>query len=161
MSNAPRERRSRGDAIAHASFEISIALKAIDGALEVLAAILLARAEPQTLAGWLHVLTDLHLPTRLHDAVAHAVARTTEHIADSRSFAIVYLLTHGLAKLVVIGAVVRGRSWSYPLLIAMLAAFIVYQMVRWTEERGAAMLALSVFDAVLIVLTWREWRARA
>ena len=40
----------------------------------------------------------------------------------SISFVATYLLLHGIAKLVLVGALLRGRLWAYPLSIAVLVA---------------------------------------
>jgi uncharacterized membrane protein len=45
-------------------------------------------------------------------------------------FGAVYLLSHGIAKVVVVVLVLRNKLWAYPWLIGLLLAFIVYQLYR-------------------------------
>jgi uncharacterized membrane protein len=77
----------------------------------------------------------------------------------SISFVATYLLLHGIAKLVLVGALLRGRLWAYPLSIAVLVGFIAYQLYDIaTEGPSFGMIALTLFDIVLTWLAWREWR---
>lgn len=77
----------------------------------------------------------------------------------SISFVATYLLLHGIAKLVLVGALLRGRLWAYPLSIAVLVGFIAYQLYDIaTEGPSFGMIALTLFDIVLTWLAWREWQ---
>ncbi len=79
--------------------------------------------------------------------------------AASISFVATYLLLHGIAKLVLVGALLRGRLWAYPLSIAVLVAFIGYQVYDIvTEGPSVGMIGLTLFDIVLTWLAWREWQ---
>jgi uncharacterized membrane protein len=44
------------------------------------------------------------------------------------------------------------------LLIAFLVIFIAYQLYRIVLTPTAWLIALTVFDAFVVWLTWREWR---
>ena len=63
-------------------------------------------------------------------------------------------------KIVLIGLVLREKLWAYPWLIAVLVAFIAYQIYQITVQFSAGLTALTVFDAILVWLTWREYRTR-
>ena len=79
-------------------------------------------------------------------------------VGTGRHFAAAYLLSHGLVKLVLVIELLRNRLWAYPLMIAMLSVFIVYQSYRFVLTHSVAMVVLTVFDAAVIVLTWLEYR---
>ena len=74
------------------------------------------------------------------------------------TFAAIYLLAHGLVKVVLVGALLRNKLWAYPWLIAVLLAFIVYQLYLIVLNPTAGLVALTLFDAAVAWLTWREWR---
>jgi uncharacterized membrane protein len=38
--------------------------------------------------------------------------------------------------------------------------FIAYQLYRYTHTHSLALIALTVFDAIVIWLVWLEWRDR-
>jgi uncharacterized membrane protein len=77
----------------------------------------------------------------------------------SISFVATYLLLHGIAKLVLVGALLGGRLWAYPLSIVVLVGFIGDQLYDIaTEGPSFGMIALTLFDIVLTWLAWREWQ---
>jgi uncharacterized membrane protein len=44
--------------------------------------------------------------------------------------------------------------------MALLMAFIGYQLYRITVQISFGLIALTIFDALLVWLTWREYRAK-
>jgi uncharacterized membrane protein len=44
--------------------------------------------------------------------------------------------------------------------MALLLAFIGYQLYRLTVHMSIGLIALTIFDALLVWLTWREYRAK-
>jgi uncharacterized membrane protein len=72
----------------------------------------------------------------------------------------VYLLSHGLAKVVLVAFVLRGKLWAYPWLIGLLGAFIVYQVYRLTYRFSVGLVLLTGFDLFVAWLTWREYQAK-
>lgn len=74
------------------------------------------------------------------------------------TFGAIYLLLHGLVKVVLVVALLRNKLWAYPWMIAVLLAFIGYQLYRIALAPGVGLVALTVFDAIIVAVTWREWR---
>lgn len=143
----------------HRSFEIGVILKGLDALLEVFGGAALVVVSPKTLSGWVRSVTVRELD--VNRFTGRHLLRYAAQLGHSHpSFAAAYLFSHGVAKLVVVVAVLRGRRWAYPGLIAVLGAFVVYQCVVLFERFSAALVALTVFDLVIIWLTWREWQAR-
>lgn len=75
-----------------------------------------------------------------------------------RHFAAVYLLSHGLVKLVLVVELLRNRLWAYPLMVVMLGIFVGYQSYRFFLTHSIAMVILTVFDLAVIALTAMEYR---
>jgi uncharacterized membrane protein len=76
-------------------------------------------------------------------------------------FGAIYLLSHGISKVILVALVLRNRLCAYPWLMGLLGMFIGYQlyvMVFVTFSWGLA--ALTAFDVLLVWLTWREYQAR-
>lgn len=46
----------------------------------------------------------------------------------------------------------------YPLSLIALGAFIVYQLYRYSYTQSFGLILLTVFDLIVIVLVWHEWR---
>lgn len=74
------------------------------------------------------------------------------------TFAAVYLLLHGIIKIVLVTALLRNQIWAYPWMIGFLLMFIGYHLYRIVLRPTFGLSALTVFDAVIVRLTWREWR---
>ena len=144
------------------TFKIGLLLKGLDGVLEVIGGILLLFLTPTTIQHLVRVLTAHELSEDPHDLIARYLLHTTAHLHHGTTlFGAIYLLSHGIAKIVLVAFVLRDKLWAYPWLIGLLLAFIAYQLYQITAVHFSAGLALlTVFDAILVWLTWREYRAK-
>ena len=147
----------------HRTFEVGLVLKGLDGVLEVIGGVLLLVLSPQAIAHLARVLTAHELSEDPHDVIARSLLHTTGHLTTSTTlFGAIYLLSHGVAKVVLVAFVLRDKLWAYPWLIALLVAFIGYQLYRITAVHfSVGLTALTIFDIVLVYLTWREYQARS
>lgn len=143
----------------HKLFEASLLAKGLFAALETLTGLgllLTSNAAIQRLADW---LTRNELIEDPQDWLASkVVALAGRFNADSQHFYALYLLSHGLIKLIIIIQLARRIRFAYPLGIAVFSVFVIYQLHRWTMTHAPMMLILSAFDVMVIWLTWREWR---
>ena len=144
------------------TFKIGLVLKGLDGVLEVIGGILLLFLSPDAIEHLVRMLTAHELSEDPHDLVARYLLHTTAHLNHGTTlFGAIYLLSHGIAKIVLVALVLRDKLWAYPWLIGLLLAFIAYQLYQITAVHfSAALTALTVFDALLVWLTWREYRAK-
>lgn len=148
----------RGDLLDRA-FLVGIILKGLDGVLEVAGALLLLFVSPATIVGIVKALTQHELSEDPHDFLAtHLLHATGELTGASLTFGAVYLLSHGVVKIVLVAALLRNKLWAYPWTIAFLIAFIVYQLYRLTFAPSLALVGLTVFDAFVTWLTFREYQ---
>jgi hypothetical protein len=108
------------------------------------------------------VLTAHELSEDPHDLIARYLLHTTAHLSHGTTvFGAIYLLSHGIAKIVLVALVLKDKLWAYPWLIGLLLAFIAYQLYRITAVHfSIGLTLLTVFDAFLVWLTWREYLCR-
>jgi len=143
---------------AHVAFEIGIFFKGLDGAAEIVGAFLLFVVPPGAISHALAMVTQHELSEDPHDFIASHLLRLSERFsADTQFFAAMYLLVHGVVKVLLVWALFRAKLWAYPAAIVVFAAFGVYQMYRYFLSPSFAMIALTVLDVVVIVLTWMEY----
>src|SRR5690349_979128 len=144
------------------TFKIGLVLKGLDGVLEVIGGILLLFLSPQAIQHVVRALTAHELSEDPHDMIARYLLHTTAHLHHGTTlFGAIYLLSHGIAKVVLVALVLRDKLWAYPWLIGLLLAFIAYQLYQITAVHfSAGLTALTVFDAFLVWLTWREYRSK-
>jgi uncharacterized membrane protein len=144
------------------TFEVGLILKGLDGILEIAGGALLLIVSPHAITHLVRTLTAHELSEDPHDLVARSLLHATGHLTGSATvFGAIYLLSHGIAKVVLVALVLRHKLWAYPLLIVLLLAFIGYQLYRIIAVHFSwGLTALTIFDLALVWLTWREYRAR-
>jgi uncharacterized membrane protein len=154
-----RSARARRYSLLDRSFEISVALKGIDGVLELIAGIALLFISKDLINRLAFALTRDELAHDPHDFVATHVLKTAHGLSGSATkFGAVYLLSHGIVKVILVSAVLMNKLWAYPWMIAFLVLFIAYQMYRFFGRHSIGLLALSIFDAFVAWLTYLEYR---
>jgi uncharacterized membrane protein len=143
------------------TFHTGITLKGIDGLLEIAGGVLLWFVKPQGLSELARFLFQHELSGDPHDWIGVHLLHTTEKLANADpGFASLFLLSHGVTKAALVTCLWMNRLWAYPLTIAVFAAFCVYQMYRYTHTHSVWLILLTVFDIVLIYLTWAEYKVQ-
>jgi uncharacterized membrane protein len=143
------------------AFRISLWAKGIDGVLEVIGGIALFFVAPHAIHEIARWAVAHDLAGSPHDFVARHLLHSANSVSRSTTiFGAVYLLSHGVAKLVLVVLLLRGVLWAYPWMIGLLVAFVLYQVYRFFEKPGIGLVLLSIFDLFVAWLTWREYRAR-
>lgn len=146
----------------HQAFEVSLAIKAADAVLELLVALLLSLVDARVLSNAVVRIVAKELVNHPEDRLATWIARWAENFSiDGKTFAVIYLASHGAIKLALVIGLWRNQGWAYPVSLVAFAAFIVYQVHRFTFTHSPFLIVLTVFDLVVIVLVWHEWRMRA
>jgi uncharacterized membrane protein len=141
------------------TFEVGIVLKGLDGVLEVIGGLLLVVASPATIDRVVTSLTQHELSEDPHDFLATHLLKTAHGLTGSALFfGAVYLLIHGLVKAILVAALLKNQRWAYPWMIGFLGLFIVYQVYRLSFQPSVGLAALTIFDAVIAWLTYREYR---
>ncbi len=141
------------------TFQIGIILKGLDGVLEVVGGLLLLVVSPATIDRVVASLTQHELSQDPHDLLATHLMKTAHGLTGSAVlFGAVYLLSHGAVKIILVVALLNNELWAYPWLIVFLGAFIVYQVYRLSFKPSVGLAALTLFDAFVAWLTYREYR---
>ena len=149
----------RRAAILHRVFTLGIWLKGFDGVLEIVGGGLLLVTSPSALSRFVMVLTQHELIEDPHDWLATTMRQTAAHLSVSTQlFGSLYLIVHGLLKLLIVAGLWRGYRWAYPLAIGALSFFIAYQTYRVSYHFSVGLLVLTLFDVAIVGLTWREYR---
>ncbi|MGH9717916.1 MAG: DUF2127 domain-containing protein [Candidatus Acidiferrales bacterium] len=143
------------------SFRTGIAVKALDGVLETIGGVLLWFVRPAEMSRALHFLFQHELSQNRHAFVANHLLHMSAQLAHSKPvFASLFLLSHGIVKIVLAIALWMDDLWAYPLAIFVFGAFAVYQVYRYTHTHSLALLVLTVLDIAIVWLTWEEYRVQ-
>ena len=141
-------------------FRISVVLKGLDALLELVGGIALWVVSPGFMIRLVHLLTQDEIAEDPHDLVANLLRHSVTRLSlSSEHFMAIYLIAHGVVKGLVVVALLRSKLWAYPAAIAVFGGFIGYQVYRFTLTGGFGLVALSVFDFIVIWLIWLEYRA--
>ncbi|HUD10252.1 MAG TPA: DUF2127 domain-containing protein [Candidatus Saccharimonadales bacterium] len=140
-------------------FRISIILKGLDAAAEVIGGIFLLFVSPHDIQHFVDWLTRSELAENPRDFIATLLIHSAHNFTTSSTlFAAIYLLAHGAIKLFVIINVLRNKYWAYPVLLIVLFGFLIYQVIDIVQKHSIGMVLLSIFDVFVMVLTWLEWQ---
>jgi len=133
--------------------------KAVDGLIEVVGGIVLLWLPPEQFAALVRGVTAGEVDEDPHDLIANLLLRGIAHLyVATTAFVSAYLLLHGLVKLAIVAALAWGSLRIYPWAIAALCAFLAFQLYEMLVHPTLGVAVLTLLDALIIWLTWREWR---
>lgn len=143
----------------HQVFMASILLKGGMAALECIAGAVLFFMSTEHIQHLIMTATERELIDDPNGIIATSIMGFVVHFTSStRYFLAVYFLAHGLAKLAIVLGLFSGRLWSFPLGIAAMGFFVIYQLHRYTYTHSLALIAISVLDIFIIFMIWREYQ---
>ncbi|HXR49755.1 MAG TPA: DUF2127 domain-containing protein [Verrucomicrobiae bacterium] len=141
------------------TYEIGIIIKGVDGVLELIGGILVLALSPSAITGITQFLTERELEQDPHDFIATHILRAGQHLANGHNvFVAAFLLTHGLVKVVLVTCLLLNKLWAYPWALGVLGLFLVYQIYQLITRPTFGMAFLTVLDAIIIWLVYREWQ---
>jgi uncharacterized membrane protein len=141
------------------AFLIGIILKGLDGFLELVGGLLLLFVSPSHISHIVTLLTRGELNENPHDLIAtHLIHWSSNLTKGTLIFGGIYLLAHGLAKLVLVFEILRDHLWAYIGLIVITTLFIGYQSYEIIYSHSISLSLLTIFDVVVVYLTVKEYK---
>lgn len=129
------------------TFYVGVIFKGIGGFIELLAGLLLLFISVQTFQHWLAPLAKIGI---------HAGSEIT---SGTKLFVVAYFGVRGLIRMLLALSLLREQLWAYPASIALLGASVAYQIfLLATGHYSSGLLALTLFDVLIIALTAYEYR---
>jgi uncharacterized membrane protein len=143
----------------HEFFEAGVFLKALNAAWETLSGLFLLLAGHSALERILVFVSGSQLLGDHDDLVFLFVTGQLHQLSVSTHlFVGIYLLFHGIMNGFLAYNLYRDRLWAFPVSIAFISTFFIYQMYRLEHTHSPILLAVSIFDLFFIILTWREYQ---
>lgn len=156
MSSTPASTMNRR---LHAVFEVSLLAKALFASGELVSGIALWLVKADWVNRLAQALTRAELIEDPNDRLAAwALAQAHSFSIETQHFWALYLISHAVVKLAVVLALMAGIGWAYPASVVVLLGFIAYQLNHYWVSHSVWMLALSLFDMVVIWLIVHEYR---
>ncbi|MDP4117841.1 MAG: DUF2127 domain-containing protein [Bacillota bacterium] len=145
--------------LVHIGFEIGLILKGIHGFIEIIGGVFLLFLSPSRLDWLTRFLTQHELSEDPKDKVVNLLLTLSSSFSiRAQHFAVFYLMSHGIIKCILILLLWRRKLWAYPLTIISLILFIAYQIYRYTLTQSIFLVWLTIFDVVMIILTYLEYK---
>lgn len=143
----------------HLAYLVTLAVKGFDGAIEILAGLVILLTGPQRIYRWVVRVTAPEIYDGSHVAAVHAIRRGAQHLATSGAhFVEFYLVVHGLLKLALVIVLLRGGGrWIFPVGALILLGFITYMIMRLSEQWSDWLLGFALFDVLTLALVLSEW----
>lgn len=140
-------------------FRFTVLGKGLSGLLEVVGSLLLLFLNPARMNSLLTFLAHRLFSAWPWQDVGHFLLHFGAHFSTSTQlFGVLYLLIHGVVKCILMLLLWKQKWWAYPFAILSILLFMTYQIERICVHPTAAMIALTVFDTAMIVLTFVEYR---
>jgi uncharacterized membrane protein len=140
-------------------FRIALLVKAVDGAAELVGALVLLTVPGAALASLVNDIVARDLLGPPDGSLArHFEAGTAEFVSGSRTFAVVYLALHGVVKLALVVALLRRWQPAYPVAALVLGVFVAYELYRATRTGSVLLPFLAALDLAIIWLIVQEYR---
>jgi uncharacterized membrane protein len=136
------------------AFQIGIIAKGLNGLTELVGGLLLLFVTPGGIHHLAAAITQGELSEDPHDVIARYILHTANGLTGSAVlFGAIYLLAHGAVKVALVIALLLNKLWAYPCLIVVLLIFIGYQLYRIVLDPSPGLIALTIFDALIVALT--------
>lgn len=145
----------------HLLFVLTLVGKGLLGLIQLATAVALLMGLAQRLPDFAHWLFRAELAEDPKDFFAAKIVSLVAKLPQTdMSFYTIYFAAHGTLHVAVVAALIYGATWADLAALAVLAAFVVYQVIEWFSVGGATLILLTCIDLAVIVLTILEMRRR-
>ena len=141
-------------------FKIAVALKGLDGGVQLVLGIVLIFLPPTLITGLANDVVTRDLLGDPNGTLSQHLQTAAHNFADgsSRSFAIGYLLLHAIIKLGLVVALLRKIIPAYPVAAVVLGTFVGYEIYRAIRTHSIALPIFAALDVIIIILVLREYQ---
>jgi uncharacterized membrane protein len=141
----------------HQVFEVSLLAKGLFAGAEMLGGVGLLVLNNRWIVHTAKILGHRNIGSEPPDHLTLWALHLAEAFSvQSQSFWAWYMIAHAAMRLAVVLGLVLRIDWAYPASIIMLCGFIAYQLERFWFTAAWSLIALTVFDLVVIWLIWHE-----
>jgi uncharacterized membrane protein len=156
----PSVRTSKPKGFIHELFDVVVVLKGLNGLAEIASGTALLFLQAGTLMGWVNWLTQAELIEDPQDHLAILLQHWAANFGhDSQQFAGLYLLAHGVVKVLVAVLLFMEKTWVFPLALILFSLLVTYSIHRLSLNWSWILAGFVTFDLFAIWLIAKEWQA--
>ena len=143
----------------HFAFEVSLIGKCILASLEILGGIATYFVTKNFIVQFITSLTREEFVEDKNDIIANYLLHAAQNFSIStQHFTALYLLSHGVIKMILIIGLFRKKLSYYPASIVVFSGFILYQFYRFASTQSPWLLLITLLDIVVLWMTWHEYK---
>jgi uncharacterized membrane protein len=146
--------------ILHRLFDVVVVLKGLNGLAEIASGTALLLLQEGTIMAWVNWLTQVELIEDPHDIFALLLRRLALGFGhDSQLFAGLYLLAHGIVKVLLAVLLFMEMTWAFPLALTLFSCLVTFSIYRLSLNWSWILATFVAFDLFTIWLIAKERRA--
>ena len=143
----------------HVGFHIGLILKGVYDLGEILSGILLIFLTPDRMSKLITFISAGELREDPNDFIMrHLISFSKTFSINMQLTASLYLLSHGLVKILIIIFLWKEKLWAYPVSCIVFSIFVIIQMLSFVQTYSITMLFLTLIDIIMIILTILEYK---
>ena len=151
--------RGKKGTLLYRVFRISLVIKGIDGALELIGGTLFLFVKPDTIGTVVGFLTRRELAEDPKDFLANLLVHAAKQLSVSTEIiAGIYLLAHGVIKVGLVIGLWKDVRWIYPIALVFLGVFILLELGRLFEIFSIGIFVALLFDLFILTMVWFEFQ---
>lgn len=151
----------RSSDTAHLLFLLTLVSKGLLGVIQLASAAAIVFGATQQLPKIAQWIFRTELREDPKDFLATKIISWAGIIPQSDlTFYTIYFSAHGALHIGIVAALLYGAKWADLGAIAILAGFVVYQVMEWFSIGGTMLLVLTAIDLAVIYLTVLEMRRK-
>ena len=142
----------------HWLFDLTLAIKGIHAFVELAGGIALYLISPDSITRAANFLFQSELGEDPGDVVANYLLAAAQNFGgSSKTFAALYLASHGVVNGLVVLGLWKEKTWAYPISFAVIGAFIAYQLYLLAFGYSLWLVILTILDVLVLLLAWHEY----
>ena len=154
------DRTPKPAGFAHGLFDAVVVLKGLNGLAEIVSGTILLLLQAGSILTWVNWLTQTELIEDPHDHIASFLQHWAAGFGHaSQQFAGVYLLAHGIVKVVLAVLLFMEKHWAFPLALVLFALLVTFSIYRLDLIWSWALAGFVAFDMFTIWVIGKEWQA--
>jgi uncharacterized membrane protein len=145
----------------HQLFEFGVFIKGFNGIWEIIGGFLVLFLRQAVFSDLFYSLARNELLEDPNDRVINFIARAINGFSSgAKLFVGFYVLFHGLLNIFLAVQLYRNKLWAYLATLGFMTLFVCYQIYRIMANHSTALIVITVFDLLFMLITWHEYRYR-
>ena len=141
------------DDLIEVGFYVGLAIKMVSALVEFIGGLVMIILNNEWINSFIRSIATPELREDPKDVLMnHFITFSTQHSVA------IYMLIHGMTKLIVIHLLWKKKVWAYPFAVIVFGLFIVYEIYKYLNSQSAILLPIIIIDIVIIIMIILEYK---